>query len=131
MLFTVPFCSEMTDADIARLQRSLDLWTHMAQKMHPSPNSPGLARLDHFSGLFLERGHSDGQWELEARTWGTPAPATAHEWHLVAANAARQLDRSVELPKRLSHATTDPDRPARKGRNRHRAVAWRRLVRLA
>lgn len=130
MLFTVPFRSEMTDADIARLQRPLDLWTHMVEKVHPSPNSPGVARLDHFSGLFLERGDGDGQWVLEARTWGTPAAATVHEWHLVAADTAHQLDPSVQRPARLSHAPADSDRAARKDRTRRWAVTRHRLERL-
>jgi hypothetical protein len=63
----------MTDADLARLGHSLDLWTHIDPKQRPNPNSPGVARLDHFSGLFLERGEAEGEWLLEARSWGCPA----------------------------------------------------------
>ena len=70
MLFEVPFKSPMTDADLARLARLLDLSTHIYAKQRPNPTSPGVARLDHFSGLFLERGPSEGEWVLEARTWG-------------------------------------------------------------
>jgi hypothetical protein len=58
----------MSDPEIALLARTLDLTMHMHPKMHPDPTSPGVARLDHFSGLFLERGVGEGQWVLEART---------------------------------------------------------------
>ncbi len=98
MLFEVPFDCVMTDADLARLARLLDLSTHMHPKMRPDPNSPGVVRLDHFSGLFLERGKRDGQWVLEARTWGSPAPETVHEWQLLAAFTARQIHHLVRLP---------------------------------
>lgn len=101
VLFEVPFKSEMTDADLARLARTFDLSTHMYPKQRPNPTSPGVARLDHFSGLFLERGSCEGEWALEARTWGRPAPESAHEWHLLAALAAHQLDSSVKTPERL------------------------------
>ncbi len=69
----------MTDADLARLARSTDLSTHMYPKQRPNPTSPGVARLDHFSGLYLERGPAEGDWVLEARTWVTrrPRPCTS------------------------------------------------------
>jgi len=101
VLFTVPFTSAMTDADLSVLAHVLDLSTHMQPKMRPDPNSPGVARLDHFSGLFLERGATEGQWLLRARTWGRPAVQTVHEWHLLAALAARQLDPDAALPGQL------------------------------
>src|SRR5436309_8625564 len=53
-LFEVPFTSVMGDADFARLARMLDLSTRMHPKLRPRHDSPGLARLDHYSGLFLE-----------------------------------------------------------------------------
>ena len=59
--------------------------------MRPSPNSPGVARLDHCS-LFLERGAAEGQWVLEARAWGHLATESVREWHLFAAGAAHLLD---------------------------------------
>lgn len=106
----------MTDGDIARLARTLDLTTHMYPKMRPSPNSPGVARLDHFSGLFLERGRADGYWMLEARTWGHPAPRRIHEWQVMAAGAARLLDPTVALPERLADSPGSRARaPARGG----------------
>lgn len=91
----------MANGDLARLARAFDLSTHMHPKQRPDPTSPGVARLDHFSGLFLERGASEGEWVLEARTWGHPAPESVHEWHLEAAQAAHRLDARVTLPDRL------------------------------
>jgi hypothetical protein len=88
-LFEVPFASAMSDRELAVLERALDLSIRMHAKMHPRPDSSGFMRLDHFSGLFLERGAAEGQWMLQARTWGHPAPQSVHESHVVAAGAAR------------------------------------------
>jgi hypothetical protein len=96
-LFRIEFVSQMTDSDLHRLARTLDLVTHMHPKMHPDPTSLGVARLDHGSGLFLERGSGVGRWMLEARTWGHPAPRSVREWYLIAAGAAHQLDPSVPV----------------------------------
>jgi hypothetical protein len=127
--FEVTFTSAMTDSDLALLARTLDLSTHMVQKMRPDPNSPGVARLDHFSGLFLERGERDGQWLLEARTWGKPASESVHEWNLLAAGAAHQLDPTVEPPERV--ARTDVRIPeVGEVLNRPLAAFRRRLVGL-
>lgn len=90
----------MTDSDLARLARVLDISTHMHPKVHPDPTSPGVARLDYRSGLYLERGDAEGRWLLQARTWGAPPPVTIHEWQLLAAQAAQQLDPDVALPGR-------------------------------
>ena len=79
VMFQVPFRSAMSDADLVVLAHVLDLSTHMYPKMRPDPNSPGVARVDHFSGLFLERSADEGPWMLEGRTWGKPAPQTVHE----------------------------------------------------
>lgn len=131
VLFEVPFHSAMTDAELARLARVLDISTHMHPKMRPDPNSPGVVRLDHFSGLFLERDELNGQWILEARTWGNPAPETMHEWHLLAASAARQLDRTVKPPQRLQPPPIDrADRLVGSVENRRFAALRRRLVGL-
>ena len=131
VMFQVPFTSAMSDADLAVLAHVLDLSTHMYPKMRPDPNSPGVARLDHFSGLFLERGADEGQWMLEGRTWGKPAPRTVHEWHLLAAQAARQLDPDVTLPEPMpnAHAST-PDRPLGRAANRRLGRLRRRMVGL-
>jgi hypothetical protein len=130
-MFQVPFRSTMSDADLAVLAHVLDLSTHMYPKMRPDPNSPGVARLDHFSGLFLERVGNEGQWRLEGRTWGKPAPETVHEWHLLAAQAARQLDRGVTLlePMPNTHPST-PDHPLGREANKRLAHLRRRLVGL-
>ena len=111
VMFQVPFRSAMSDADLAVLAHVLDLFTHMYPKMRPDPNSPGVARLDHFSGLFLERSADQGDWTLEGRTWGKPAPETVHEWHLLAAQSARQLDPDVTLPGPMPD--TGPSTPGR------------------
>ncbi len=131
VMFQVPFTSAMGDADLAVLAHVLDLSTHMYPKMRPDPNSPGVARLDHFSGLFLERGADEGQWMLEGRTWGKPAPRTVHEWHLLAALAARQLDPDVTLPEPMpnAHAST-PDRPRGRAANRRLGRLRRRMAGL-
>lgn len=61
VIFEVWFTSAMTDADLDLLRRRLDMTTRPEQKMRPDSNSPGVARLDHWSGLFLERGANDGR----------------------------------------------------------------------
>ena len=97
-MFSVSFASPMSDGDVARLARTLNLATHLHPKLHHSPTSPGVVRLDFDSGLFLVRGANKGEWALEGRTWGNPLPQAVHEWHLSAAVAARQLDPTVALP---------------------------------
>lgn len=131
VMFQVPFRSAMSDADLAVLHHVLDLSTHMYPKMRPDPNSPGVARLDHFSGLFLERVADEGEWMLEGRTWGRPTPRTVHEWRLLAAQAARYLDPAVALPEPMpdTHPTT-PDRPLGQAANKRLARLRCRLVGL-
>ena len=132
LLFEVPFQNAMSDSDLAVLAQLLDLWTHMYPKMRPDPNSPGVARLDHFSGLFLERGAEEGMWVLKARTWGTPAAQSVHEWHVLAAQAAHQLDPRVTVPDRLADLRQPtPDRPLGRAANRRFARLRRRLVGLS
>lgn len=131
MLFRVSFVGAMSDCDLALLARLLDLSTHMYPKMHPDPNSPGVARLDHFSGLFLNRGAVAGQWVLEARTWGHPAPQSVHEWTLLATWAARQLDPSVTLPRRLPAIAPEiPTHPVARFATRPLARIRRHIVGL-
>jgi hypothetical protein len=98
LMFVVPFHTAMTDADIHRLNRVLDMSVHLHPKLHASPASPGVSRLDFFSGLFLVRGDRPQEWRLEGRTWAAPAPQLVHGWHLVAADAARLLDPTVATP---------------------------------
>jgi len=97
-MFSVPFASTMNDGDIAYLAKTLNLTTHLHPKLHHSPTSPGVVRLDFDSGLFLVRGANKGEWALEGRTWGDPLPRAVDEWHLSATVAARQLDPTVVLP---------------------------------
>lgn len=97
-LFSIPFTSSMTDLDLARLRRELDLVTYLSSKPGVSGASPGLVPLDFWSGLFLERGAGEGEWGLEARTWGDPPAPLVHEWQVRAALAARQLDPTVQVP---------------------------------
>lgn len=115
-LFTVPFQTVMSDADVRGLNGVLDMATHLHPKLHASPASPGVARLDFFSGLFLIRGDGPDEWRLEGRTWGSPAAETAHGWHLVAADAARLLDPRVPVPVRLESPEASTAPLARRGR---------------
>jgi len=131
VLFEVPFASAMNDADLAVLGRTLDLYRHTYTQMRPDPNSPGVVRLDRFSGIFLERGEAEGRWVLEGRTWGTPAPASVHAWHVLAAGVAHVLDPGVEIPERWPHAEAEtPDRPVGEVFNRPMAAFRRHLVGL-
>lgn len=93
--------SPMSDRDQAILARSLDLTTNVHTGVHPGGDSQGVARLDHGTGLFLQRGPEVDQWLLQARSWGDPAPASVHEWHVLASAAAQMLDRSVPVPDRI------------------------------
>jgi len=131
VLFEVPFASAMDDADLAVLGRTLDLYRHTYTQMRPDPNSPGVVRLDRFSGIFLERGEGEGRWVLEGRTWGTPAPESVHAWHVLAAGVARVLDPDVTIPERLERDGAEiPDRPVGEVFNRPLAAFRRHLVGL-
>jgi hypothetical protein len=81
-MFAVPFQTAMSDADIHRLNSVLGMDTHLHPKLRGSPASPGVSRLDFFSGLFLVRGDGPQDWRLEGRTWGAPAPESVQGWHL-------------------------------------------------
>ncbi len=95
VIFEILLTTAMTDAHLELLRRRLDMTTHIEQKLHPDPGSPGVVRLDHFSGLFLEHGAGDDEWVLQARTWGAPPASTIQEWRVRAAQAARALDPRV------------------------------------
>lgn len=130
-LFEVPFVSAMGNSDLALLTRTLDLSTRMHPKLRPRHDSPGLARLDHHSGLFLMRSVIDGQWMLQARTWGHPSAQSVHGWHVLAAAAARQLDPTVTLLERLQCSPPGiPNRPLGAVANKRLARVRRRLVGL-
>jgi hypothetical protein len=128
-LFEIPFSSHMTDHDSALLARLLDMTTRLHPKMAPRHDSPGLARLDHYSGLFLKRGEIEGDWTLEARTWGQPTAQSAHDWQVLAAGAAHRLDPNVILPERLTASSAEiPDRPVGRAANKRLARVRRRLA---
>jgi hypothetical protein len=56
---------------------------------------------------------------------------SVHEWHLLAAQAARQLDPCVKLPEPLPHAELEfPDRPLGRAATRRLMGFRRRLVGL-
>lgn len=129
-LFQVPFASEMSDPDVALLVRTLGLTTHMYPKPRQSP-ATGAVRLDHFSGLFLERGAAEGQWVLEGRTWGHPARETVHEWLVLAAGTAHLLDPNVMFPDRLPAVSPEyPIRPVGRAANKRLAGFRRRITGL-
>ena len=137
VLFEVPFVSAMSDRDLALLMRMLDLSMHIqptTRSRHdtaPRHDTPGFARLDHYSGLFLKRGVAEGEWLLEARTWGRPAAQSVHEWHVLAAGAARELDPTVTLPERLDAGGREiPDHPLGRAANKRLARFRRCLVGL-
>jgi hypothetical protein len=107
-LFSVPFKSRMSDADVARLKTELDLVTYLTPKPGVSGASPGVVPLDFWSALYLQRGAAEGEWALDARTWGDPPREAIHAWHVRAALAARKLDSRVEIPPRQATATPAP-----------------------
>jgi hypothetical protein len=120
----------MSDPDSALLARTLDL----SGPLHPKARREihGVARLDHYSGLFLNPGAVEGTWTLEARTWGHPAVQTVHEWQVLAARAAHQLDPTVTIPPRLSARLSEiPDRPLGRAGNKRLARIRRRMVGLS
>jgi hypothetical protein len=130
-LFEIPFSSHMTDHDSALLTRLLDMTRRVHPKMVPRHDSPGLTRLDHHSGLFLNRGEVEGEWTLEARTWGQPTVQTVHDWQVLAAGAAHRLDPKVILPERLSVSSAETaDRPVGRAANKRLARVRRRLAGL-
>ncbi len=131
MWFEVLFTSAMSDSDLAVLARVLDLSRPMYPKMRRDPNGPGVLRLDHFSGSFLERGGEDRRWVVEARSWRKPVARSVHEWHLLAAQAARQLDPGVTLPERLPDSQrATPDRPLGQAATKRLGSVRRRLAGL-
>jgi hypothetical protein len=121
----------MSDPNVALLVRELDLRTDMHPKLPRSPASLGAVRLDQYSGLFLERGAAEGQWLLEARTWGEPTPENVHAWHVLAAGTARLLDPAVISPDRRTAVSPDyPMRPVGWAVNKRLARTRRHILGL-
>ncbi len=115
-LFEVPFAGAMSGLDLALLERTLDLSIRMHAKMHPRPDSPAFVRLDHYSGLFLERGAAEGQWMLQARTWGHQhrRASTNGTWWPPAARTSSTLPSpfpSAYAPARPTPRTVNSDEP--------------------
>jgi hypothetical protein len=128
-LFGVTFTTAMSEDDLAVLARVLDLSTNVRSKKLPREGDLGFARLDRSSGLFLKRTAVEGQWILEAQTWGHPAPRTVHGWHVLAAGAAHQLDQTVSFPARLHDSGPElPGRLVGRASNRRLSRLRRRLV---
>jgi hypothetical protein len=128
-LFEVPFAAAMGGHDLAMLAGELDMSTTPRSKGDPRENHLAFARLDHFSGLFLNRSTVEGEWVLKAMTWGHPGPQPIHGWHVAAAAAAQRLDPTVKAPDRA--ADTAPDIPTRhvgSASNRRLSRFRRRLV---
>jgi hypothetical protein len=121
----------MSDPNVALLVRELDLRTDMHPKVRRSLAGLGTVRLDQSSGLFLERGAAEGQWLLEARTWGDPTPENVHAWHVLAAGAARLLDSAVISPDRLTAVSPEyPMRRVGRAANKRLARTRRRILGL-
>lgn len=130
-IFSVPFHSALTDADLARLHSAMGMATYLSPKPGVSGASAGVAKLDLWSGLFLVRGEEDGEWALEGRTWGNPSEGLVHEWHVRAALAARALDPAVVVPPRVPLAETDGRlRAVGRAANKRSARLARRLMHL-
>jgi hypothetical protein len=129
-LFEVPFASAMSDRDVALLVSVLELSTHLHPQTLPNDRTRGVARLDHSSGLFLTRS-STAEWLLAARTWGHPTPQSVHEWHVLAAGAAHQLDPTVTLPERsIATLPAIPDHPVGRAANKRFSRIRRHLAGL-
>jgi hypothetical protein len=130
-LFEVPFKSAMGEGDLSRLARVSDLSMRMHPPAQARHESPGLARLDHSSGLFLTRGVNEGEWKLQGLTWGSPTAASVHGWHVLAADAAHRLDPTVALPERQPlTGRMIPDVPLGRAANKRFARLRRRLTGL-
>jgi hypothetical protein len=128
-LFGVTFTTAMGDRDLALLAGALDLSTGVRSSANPREGDLGFARLDYASGLFLKRTAVQGQWILEARTWGHPTAHTVHGWHVRAAGAAHQLDPAVDPPDRLPEVVPEiPGHLVGHASNRRLSRLRRRLV---
>jgi hypothetical protein len=128
-LFEVSFAAVMDGHDLAMLAGALDMTTTPRSKGDPRENDLAFARLDHFSGLFLERSIVEGQWVLKGMTWGHPGPQPVHEWHVVAAAAAQRLDSTVKAPERAAATALDvPNHYVGRASNRRLSRFRRRLV---
>lgn len=130
--FEIRFESPMTGADLELLRRQLALTTHVEHKLPVDPSSPAVARLDHYSGLFLEHDRVKDRWVLQARTWCAPSAPTVHGWRVRVAQVVRQLDPTAELPERIPVVESRASaRPVDRAANGQLAAVRRRLVGIA
>jgi hypothetical protein len=106
-LFQVPFQSAMGYVEVERLSRTLSMTMCMHPRLHNSPAALGVVSLDGRSGLFLARGKDAGEWVLECRTWGEPPTELVRHWHVLAAEAAHELDPAVSAPRDLAAPVPD------------------------
>jgi hypothetical protein len=104
VLFRIPFRGQMTPRATSLLSRELGMFlTFDVKAPFPSANQgAGVARLDHFTGLYLFPRSADDEWLLECRTYGSPSAEVAQRFHVNAARVAHLIDSSVEIPGRLS-----------------------------
>ena len=131
VLFEVPFTSAMGDADLALLARLLDLSTHMYPKMRPDPTSPGVARLDHFSGLFLERGADQRPMGNAGPHLGKPCSPERPRMASARRPSGSPARRRVTLPERLPDTHIQiADRPLAQAATKRLANIRRHLVGL-
>jgi hypothetical protein len=96
----------MSDEDLARLAYTLDLVTHMHPKMHPEPTSPGVVPLDHYSGLFLDRGVVPSG-PVGARSPNVGPPSTPERQRMA---LARRRRRPPARPQRAAFERSAPQR---------------------
>ncbi len=128
-LFEIPFAAAMDGHDVTVLAGALDLSTTLRAKGDAHGSNLGFARLDHFSGLFLKRSPVEGEWVLQATTWGHPGPQAVHGWQVAAAAAAQRLDPTVKAPARAPDtAPAIPDRHVGRASNRRLSRFRRRLA---
>jgi hypothetical protein len=80
VLFRIPFRGQMTPRATSLLSRELGMFlTFDVKAPFPSANQgAGVARLDHFTGLYLFPRSADDEWLLECRTYGSPSAEVAH-----------------------------------------------------
>lgn len=130
--FEVRFSSAMCGADLELLRRQLGMTTHVDHKLPVDPNSPGVAQLDQDSSLLLEHGASEGEWVLQARTWGEPSARTVRAWRVRVVQVARQLDPEIVLPEGSPvEPSRAPLRPVGRATNRRLSAVRRRLTGLS
>jgi hypothetical protein len=119
-MFRIPFRSQLSDFDLKHLESDLGMITDIHPKLHNSPVSPGVVRLDFQSGMFLVPGELQNEWVIEGRTWGDPPQSVIDGWRVHALLAAHHVDPTVTLPPHPHAPPDSPLRPAKRRRFWHR-----------